>query len=140
MSVDGRNVSPNLGEYGDEHVSPGSDRFISNTYRYWETQEGDAGTGSVRGNLGACVSYWEQVLCAPPWVLGVRNGYILPFYTEPTPDIQPNQDSAQIEVQCVTNAVAELLKGGYIEEVMELPVVCSPLSVVTNGMGKKNGL
>ncbi|KAL5494027.1 hypothetical protein EMCRGX_G015296 [Ephydatia muelleri] len=90
---------------------------VDSCFRYWETQEGDAGTGSVRGNLGACVSYWEQVLCAPPWVLGVRNGYVLPFYTEPTPDIQPNQDSAQIEVQCVTNAVAELLKGGYIEEV-----------------------
>ena len=47
----------------------------------------DAGTGSVRGRC-ACVSYWEQVLCAPPWVLEtLRNGYmyILPFYTEPTP-------------------------------------------------------
>ena len=66
----------------------------------------------------------------------LRNGNVLPFYTEPTPYIQPNQHSAQIEVECATNAVAELLKGGYIEEVMELPVVCSLLLVVTNGMGK----
>ena len=65
----------------------------------------------------------------------LRNGYVLPFYTEPTPYILPNQHSAQIEVECATNAVAELLKGGYIE-VKELPVVGSPLSVVTNGMGK----
>ena len=65
-----------------------------------------------------------------------RNGYVLPFYTEPTPYIQPKQHSAQIKVECVTNAVAELLKGGYIEEVKELPVVGSPLYVVTNGMGK----
>ena len=94
-------------------------------------------TGSIRGHLGVCVSYWKQVLCAPPWVLEtLRNGYVLPFNIEPTPYIQPNQHSAQMEVECVTNAVAELLKGGYIEEVKELPVVCSPLSVVTNGVGK----
>ena len=80
------------------------------------------------------------MLCVPPWVLEtLGNGYVLPFYTEPTPYVPPNLNSAQIEVECVTNAVAELLKGGYIEEVKELPVVCSPLSVVTNGMAK-NGL
>ena len=32
------------------------------------------------------------------------------LYTEPTPYVPPNQNSAQIEVECVTNAVAELLK------------------------------
>ena len=36
---------------------------------------------------------------------------------------KPNQHSAQIEVECVTNAVAELLKGGYIAEVMQ-PIIC----------------
>ena len=30
-----------------------------------------------------------------------------------------------------------MLNGGYIEKVNELPVVCSPLSVVTNRVGKK---
>ena len=57
----------------------------------------------------------------------LRNGYVLPFYTEPTPYIQPNQHSAQIEVECVTNAVEELLKGGYIKgapSCME-PIICS---------------
>ena len=44
-------------------------------YRCWETQEKDAGTCSVRGHLGVCVSYWKQELCAPPWVLEtLRNG------------------------------------------------------------------
>ena len=33
--------------------------------------------------------------------------------------------------------MADLLNGGYIEKVNELPVVFSPLSVVTNGVGKK---
>ena len=31
----------------------------------------------------------------------------------------------------------ELLKGGYIERAESSPVVCSPLSVVANGVGKK---
>ena len=91
-------------------------------------QEGDAGTGSVRGHLSACVSYWEQALCAPPWVLGtLRNGYVLPFYTEPTPYVRPNHNSAQIEVEFVTNAVAELLKGGYIREGKGAPCCMQPI-------------
>ena len=106
--------------------------------RCWEAQEGDASTVSVRGRLDACITYWEEVLYAPPWVLEtLRNGYVLPFYSQPTPYAWPNQLSAQIEADFVTNAVADLLSGGYIEKVNELPVVCSPLSVVTNGVGKK---
>ena len=31
----------------------------------------------------------------------------------------------------------ELLKGGYVERAESPPVVCSPLSVVANGVGKK---
>ena len=61
----------------------------------------------------------------------------LPFYSEPAPYARPNQHSAQVEVEFVSKAVAELLNGGYIEKVSELPVVCSPLSVVTNGVGKQ---
>ena len=57
----------------------------------------------------------------------LRNGYVLPFYSEPTTYARPNKHSAQIEVEFVTKAVAELLSGGYIEKVPELPVVCSPL-------------
>ena len=69
---------------------------------------------------------------------GLRNGYVLPFYTEPTPYVRPNQNSAQIEVEFVTNAVAELLKGGYIEEVKELPVVCmQPIICVHQWNGQK---
>ena len=66
--------------------------------------------------MGACDSYWEEVLCAPPWVLeALRNGYVLPFYSESTPHACPNQHSAWVEVEFVAKAVAELLKGGYIE-------------------------
>ena len=106
--------------------------------RCWEVQEGDAGAFSVRGRLGNCVQYWEQVLHAPPWVLDtVRNGYILPFYSLPTPYSRPNQRTALLEREFVNGAVSDLQNGGYIEEAKEPPVVCSPLSVVMNGVGKK---
>ena len=55
----------------------------------------------------------------------------------PTPYSRPNQRTALLEREFVNGAVSELQKGGYIEEAKELPVVCSPLSVVMNGVGKK---
>ena len=42
-----------------------------------------------------------------------------------------------IERKFVNRAVGEVQKGGYVEEAKDTPVVCSPLSVVTNGVGKK---
>ncbi|KAL5506358.1 hypothetical protein EMCRGX_G007980 [Ephydatia muelleri] len=45
--------------------------------------------------------------------------------------------TALIEREFVDKAVYEFLKGGYIERAESPPVVCSPLSVVTNGVGKK---
>ena len=126
--VDREKVAPDLGEVLN----------VGESSRCWKAQEGEASTVSVRGCLGACITYSEEVLYAPPWVLEtLRNGYVLPFYSRPTPYAHPNQHSAQIEADFVTNAVADLLNGGYIEKVNELPVVCSPLSVVTNGVGKK---
>ena len=87
--VDGGNVLSNL---GDVCVTWQSPTLIDVVKPRRETQG--------LALLGVCVSYWEQVLCAPPCVLEtLRNGYVLPFYTEPTPYIQPNQDSAQIEVE-----------------------------------------
>ena len=81
------------------------------------------------------------MLCAPPWVLEIlRNGYVLPFYSHLS-YVRPNHHSAQVELEFFTNAVAELLKSGYTEEVREPPIVRSPLSVVTNDVGnKKNQL
>ena len=67
----------------------------------------------------------------------VRNEYVLPFYSLPTPYFRPNQRTALIEREFVDKAVYELLKGGYTERTEASPVVCSPLSEVTNGVGKK---
>ena len=42
-----------------------------------------------------------------------------------------------IEREFLNRAVGELQKEGYVEEAKDTPVVCSPLYVVTNGVGKK---
>ena len=50
---------------------------------------------------------------------------------------RPNKQSALDESEFVDLAVLELLGGGSIEKVVDIPRVCSPLSVVCNGVGKK---
>ena len=95
---------------------------------------------TVKGSLRECVKFWREELCAPPWVLHVdtvMNGYVLPLLMEPTVYTRPNQQSALDEAEFVDTAVSELLGGGYIEKVVYTPRVCSPLSVVCNGVGKK---
>ena len=67
----------------------------------------------------------------------ITKGYVLPLFSEPTPYSRPNQHSALAEVDFVNKAVGELLAGGYVEKTEEPPIVCSPLSVVASGSGKK---
>ena len=70
----------------------------------------------------------------PPLESLITQGYILPFMSALPPYSQP---SAFAESEFVDSAIAELLLGGCIKMVAEQPVVCSPLSVVVNGAGKR---
>ena len=63
--------------------------------------------------------------------------YVLPFVAEPTPYCRANQRSAIVEAEFVEIAIKELLEGGYVDRVAEQPHVCSPISVVRSGSGKK---
>ena len=93
---------------------------------------------TVKGRLGKCIQFWREELCAPPWVVDtITEGYVLPLMSEPPPYSRPNQQSAQLESEFVSRAVVELLAGGYVERSSEPPTVCSPLSVVVSGAGKK---
>ena len=67
----------------------------------------------------------------------LRQGYVLPFTSVPTPYLRPNQHSTHAEAEFVDGAVAELVAEGYVKKVDQKPTVCSPLSVVANGVGKK---
>ena len=108
-----------------------------------ELQTADSGLSegevcTVNGRLGKCVQFWREELCALPWVIDtITEGYVLPLMSEPPPYSRPNQQSAQIESEFVSRAIVDLLAGGYVERSSESPTVCSPLSVVTSGAGKK---
>ena len=109
-----------------------------------DLQKGDislshhGGYPTVKGRLHSCIRFWREELCAAPWVLDMlRQGYVLPFTSVPTPYFHPNQHSAYAEAEFVDGAVAELVAGGYVKKVEQKPTVCSPLSVVVNGVGKK---
>ena len=75
-------MSPNGGEtVGEVIPSFGTCGDVEGCGKCWEVQDGDTGTVSVRRRSSSCVTFWEQELHAPPWVLDtVRNGYVLPFY------------------------------------------------------------
>ena len=102
---------------------------------------GVAGTSEdccVRGKLKGGSDFWRDELCAPPWVMDtISNGYVLPLMQEPPGYYRNNQKSALMHAAFVDRAIKDLLTGGYVEKVLEKPKVCSPLSVVVTGSGKK---
>eukprot|EP00731_Ephydatia_muelleri_P023446 Em0015g1029a len=141
LGVDSGSVTPVEGGVDRENVTPveGSIEGV----RCWELQTADSGmpeveVGTVKGRLGKCIPFWKEELCAPSWVIDtITEGYVLPLMSEPPPYSRPNQLSAQLESESVSKAVVELLAGGYVERSSEPPTVCSPLSVVVSGAGKK---
>ena len=104
--------------------------------RTWEWEE--LGTTAhqivdVQGRLRQCLPFWSEVLKAPPPVIDwIQNGYRLPLQYVPTPFEQGNHKSAMDHLDFVSESVRELLNNRCVREVQSRPVVCSPLSVVSN--------
>ena len=91
----------------------------------------------IQGRLRERLAFWET-LQPPPMVLDiVKGGYILPFFTLPTPAEFKNHASAVREGVFVKETIDSLLENRCIEEVAVKPTVCSPLSVVISSSGKK---
>ena len=107
--------------------------------RCWDSSQGEyIPVDGVKGRLSEHVSYWIEQLKAPKWIIDViKEGYVLPLLTEPTVYRKANQKSALNNIEFVDNAVSDLVQGGYVEPVVSIPHVCSPLSVVENSSGKK---
>ena len=92
----------------------------------------------VKGRLKLHIQFWKGELGAPAWVLStIKEGYVLPLKSEPTPNSRQNQASAMLNQEFVQQCVADLLMGGCIKEVSDVPYICSPLSVVESSGGKK---
>ena len=91
----------------------------------------------VQGRLKKKVLFWKEVLHAPPPIIGcITNGYRLPHKFHPLPHCQHNQVSTETHHQFVDEAVQGLLLNRCVTKVNKEPYVCSPLSVVSNSVGK----
>ena len=102
--------------------------------RCWEFEQDSTQISDVQGRLFPCLSFWEQVLEAPPQVLEcIKVGYKL----LPEPYQKPNHKSALINHDFVSQAVADLEQNRCIRKSETVPVVCSPLSIVASSAGKK---
>ena len=92
----------------------------------------------VKGRLRERLQFWKECLQAPTFILDtIETGYVLPLKSEPTPYCRPNQASAIANATFVQQSVEELVDSGCVQSVVDLPYICSPLSVVENSVGKK---
>ena len=107
--------------------------------KFWEV-EADSPPSQitdVQGRLKENLKFWQEVLQAPDTVLKyIENGYHLPFKFLPPPHNQCNNESTETHQKFVDEAVQGLLRNRCIRRVEAEPWVCSPLSVVSNSMGK----
>ena len=106
--------------------------------KFWEIEciELDQIT-EVQGCLKLNVAFWREVLHAPPPVLDcIEFGYRLPLKFIPPPHCQPNHKSTMVHESFVDDAVENLVKNRCVLRVSKRPQVCSPLSVVSNSVGK----
>ena len=89
---------------------------------------------TVKGRLRAHLSYWEDVLKAPPKVLRtIREGYQIKFSSPPPQASFRNNRSALAHQEFVSTEIQGLLKRGCVRKLARPPFVTNPLTVSTNG-------
>ena len=67
--------------------------------------------------------YSKQVLSM------IKNGYFLPFHSEPPPFYAKNNESSLKNKKFVEDTISELLVNKCIEEVSDVPYCVNPLTV-----------
>ena len=103
--------------------------------RCWEASDSSSDLNGkqildVQGRLKAAAQFWEEVLHAKlPVMYWIREGYKLPLLKVRLTTNQP--------WTIVSMYLKDLLKNRCIQEVSTRPHICSPLSVITNEMGKQ---
>ena len=104
--------------------------------KFWELESGFQ-ILDVQGRLKQSLSFWRDILDAPPPVVDcIENGYHLPLKFLPPPFSQNNHKSAIDNSIFVNEAVNELVVNRCACAVSDKPYICSPLSVVSGAMGK----
>ena len=106
------------------------------TTDYFEYEQGQADI-IVKGRLRDKIQFWIDI-DAPRFVVDtIRDGYILPFYSNPSSVCLSNNLSALNNADFVGTAIHDLLARGLIEETPHIPFVVNPLTVSTQSNGKK---
>ena len=91
----------------------------------------------VQGRLKQRLPFWREVLHAPPHKLDcIEHGYRLPIKFIPPPHNQHNHQSSETHQCFVDEAISSLIANHCIIRVDAQPHVCSPISVVSNAVGK----
>ena len=110
---------------GSQHTSNESADMHNNRHQ---------GVPNVKGRLKANIHFWEEI-GASNWVLRIlREGYVLPFISEPEAKNFRNNSSVTKNKEFVTQEVLDLLGSGRVREVSadEIKVI-NPLTVADNG-------
>ena len=87
------------------------------------------GTPNVKGRLKNNVKFWESIGTNRTILDIIRNGYKIPFYSEPKKKSFSNNKSALTHTQFVENEIKSLQETGRIIETSVRPYVVNPLSV-----------
>ena len=105
--------------------------------RYWILDQGTSQIQDVQGRLKNKVSFWREVLQVPvPITDCIAEGYKLPLLSPPPTYAGKNQSSAHQNADFVSSAITELLQNHCVQRIPYKPHICSPLSVVSNNVGK----
>ena len=92
---------------------------------------------NVQGRLRKKLSFWREVLQAPPSILdSIEHGYRLPLKIIPLSHVHQNHRSTELHNDFVEGVIHKLLEYCCFERVDHKPSECSPLSVVSNSTGK----
>lgn len=91
----------------------------------------------VKGRLKKRWKFWEKINANRSILETVKNGYKIPFISNPTYKISNNNKTALDNKEFVSKTLQDLLKSGSVLEVPFVPIVVNPLSVNTRASGKQ---
>ncbi|XP_066927319.1 uncharacterized protein [Clytia hemisphaerica] len=97
--------------------------------RFWEFEQSSESV-SVAGKIMKFSHFWEKDLKASKFALGVvREGYKIPFESNPPPFYAKNNASSLKNDHFVKDSIKKLLEDSCIEKVSEPPYCINPLTV-----------
>ena len=88
------------------------------------------------GYLRESIDQWQAIGTSEFVIKVIKEGYALPFKTEPIKVVLKNNKSAEQNPDFVTDEIAKLVSKGCVIECSDIPQVVNPLTVAKNKAGK----